>query len=118
MSEAALKRSVVDALRLLNGVHVLRLNAGATVIRSGTTSRVIHGVEPGTPDLLVMLPGGRVLWLELKTARGRLSPAQQAWHERARRMGHTVEVVRDVQSAVMACLGAKWSEGGIRDRDQ
>ena len=46
----------------------------------------------GHPDLVIALPGGRVLWIELKSSAGRLSPEQkqvrlkllalgQEWHE-------------------------------------
>lgn len=105
MTEAALKRSVISALHLaLRGRgKVLRHNAGLTVIGEGATRRVITGVEAGTPDLQVLLPGGRSVWLELKTAKGRLSRAQLSWHAEVSALGHTVVVVRDVSSALRAC---------------
>lgn len=39
--------------------------------------------DPGFPDL-VLARGGRVLFVELKTDRGRLTGHQQAWHEQLR----------------------------------
>lgn len=39
----------------------------------------------GTPDRLVLLPGGRMVLVELKTDTGRLSPRQVAWHAEAAR---------------------------------
>lgn len=36
--------------------------------------------NPGYPDLTLVHPGqGRVIWAELKTTRGRVSPAQREW---------------------------------------
>lgn len=49
--------------------------------------------EPGVPDRLVLLPGGRVYLVELKTDVGRVSPAQVEWHKRAARLGTTVHVI-------------------------
>jgi len=37
--------------------------------------------EPGFPDL-VLVRGDRLLFVELKSARGRITPAQQAWLDR------------------------------------
>jgi hypothetical protein len=102
VSEADLKRAVIAALSRLRGVHVLRLNAGITVLGTGQKRRAIVGCEPGTPDVLVMLPDQRVMWLELKTDKGRVSKVQAAWHAMARSLGHTVEVVRTVEDAVRA----------------
>jgi len=39
--------------------------------------------EKGVPDRLVLLPGGRLELVELKTSRGRVSAAQRLWHDRA-----------------------------------
>jgi hypothetical protein len=48
------------------------------------------------PDLC--LP--RFGWLEVKKGNGRLSPAQIAWHEKARRQGVRVATVRTVLEAL------------------
>lgn len=49
--------------------------------------------EKGLPDRMVLLPGGRVYLCELKTERGRLSAAQDLWHERAAALGTVVQVL-------------------------
>lgn len=50
-------------------------------------------IERGTPDRLVLLPGGRSELVELKTDHGQLEPAQRVWHARARLLGHDVTVL-------------------------
>ena len=100
--ESDLLRATMRALAMMPHCHALRLNAGLTILGSGKAARAIRGVEPGTPDVLVMLRNGRVLWIELKTSTGKLSDAQTAWHARARSMGHDVLVARSVQDAVDA----------------
>ncbi len=52
---------------------------------------------PGIPDLAVMLPEGKVLWIEVKSEKGKLSPNQTAFHERLRGLEHDVIVARRVQ---------------------
>lgn len=59
----------------------------------GRTMKMIP-VEKGAPDRLVLLPGGRIELVELKTDTGVVSPKQKLWHERARMLGVEVAVVR------------------------
>ena len=47
----------------------------------------------GVPDRLVILPGGRILFVELKTKGGRLKPIQVWQQERIRRRGVEVRTV-------------------------
>lgn len=48
----------------------------------------------GFPDRIVLLPGGVLVWVELKRPQdGRLSPAQKVQHVLLRRMGQRVEAV-------------------------
>lgn len=59
----------------------------------GYTMKLIPA-EKGAPDRLVILPGGRLLLVELKVAKGgQVAPAQRYWHERAESLGFTVPVI-------------------------
>jgi len=49
--------------------------------------------EKGLPDRLVLLPGGRLYLVELKTDTGRVSAAQDLWHQRAAQLGTRVAVL-------------------------
>lgn len=51
----------------------------------------------GTPDFVVAMPGGRTVWVEAKSAKGKLSPEQRAWMAALVRVGHTAHVVRSMQ---------------------
>jgi len=48
----------------------------------------------GVADRIVLLPGGVVWFVELKTARGRLSPWQKLFAADMRRMGMNYIVIR------------------------
>lgn len=44
--------------------------------------------EPGFPDLVIALPAGRTLWLELKSKNGRMSEEQKQWRMMLMHLGH------------------------------
>lgn len=63
----------------------------------------------GIPDLYAVHAGLSLrLWVECKSATGRLRPAQAAWHERERAAGGTVLVARSAADLVapLKALGA------------
>lgn len=51
-------------------------------------------LSPGWPDITLLLPGGRVVFIELKAGKGRLSDEQKALHAQARYLGHEIHEVR------------------------
>jgi hypothetical protein len=64
-----------------------------------------QGVLAGIPDLILVLPGGRVRFIEVKTATGRLSPAQREIHGLLVALGSPPAVCRsidDVRRALVA----------------
>ena len=49
----------------------------------------------GWPDRLILLPGGKVAFAELKAPQGRLSPIQVQRHVQLRDLGFSVFVIND-----------------------
>ena len=49
--------------------------------------------KTGMPDRLILLPGGRVIWVELKTSGGHLEEIQKLQHKRLNDLGHRVVVI-------------------------
>lgn len=60
------------------------------VRQRGGMSEKLSPNTAGTPDRLVLMPGGKVYLVELKTLTGRLSPAQVLWHSKAAARGTEV----------------------------
>lgn len=79
-NEAAWQRTVVEAAKRLGWQHY------HTVYSIGT--------EAGYPDLTLFHPVHGVLWIELKTAKGVVSQAQQDWIATIRDAGQRVYVFR------------------------
>lgn len=74
------------------------------------------GIRPGVCDLPILIAGGRTIWLELKYNGGRLSGDQDSFADRARALGHIVEVI-DATDSLDASkqLYALLEKYGIKD---
>lgn len=92
MREASVERILVDGIRKAGG-------------------RALKFVSPscaGVPDRIVLLPGGRVIFVELKQNVGRLSMMQIVMQARLRKLGMDVRTlygaadVRDFLKEVMS----------------
>jgi len=51
----------------------------------------------GVPDQIVMMPGGRIWFVELKAPGKEARPQQQKRHKELREMGFTVKVLDTIQ---------------------
>lgn len=72
----------------------------------------------GVPDRIVFLPDTRVIFVELKTDTGVLSPLQKIQIDRLKKLGQWVEVVKDIQGVKMFFqdLGYMDTASGIATR--
>lgn len=61
--------------------------------RGGQVRKVRWIGRNGAPDRVVMLPGGRVIWVELKAPGQKAKPHQAREHARMQAMGQLVAVV-------------------------
>lgn len=101
MSETDLVRNVLAALKAKR-VWAWRANSGAMVFGQGESRYVIKGAPAGTPDILVVLPGGRLCGLECKVGKAKQRPSQVLWQRKAERHGVRYAVVRSVSEALRA----------------
>jgi hypothetical protein len=93
---------IVAALEAL-GRHVVRIQCGRVKVRGGW----MHLAPTGTPDLYVLGWG----WLETKMDKTKPSPDQLAMHDRIRRAGELVAVVRTPAEAIRAVSSGRIREG-------
>ncbi len=61
--------------------------------------KFIPDLMRGMPDRMVLLPGGRIVWVELKTDTGHLEPIQQVRHKELEQAGQIVRVVWSTEEA-------------------
>ena len=105
--EADLQRSVVIALRFALPKTAIIHHCANEVTEPGPRGAkrqailVGMGVHPGFADLIVLCKG-RVLFLELKSIKGRLSPAQEAFRDAVLAQGFGWAPVRSLDDALGA----------------
>jgi len=82
----------------IRGAQVIRNNTGLLFIKDENgKSRAIKTGSPGSPDLIAFLPEGRVLCIECKSKKGKLSDLQKAFIEKMRKNKHEAVVVRSLE---------------------
>ena len=85
--------------------------------RGGLSYKFVSPGNIGVPDRIVITPSGEVLFVELKTETGRLSPVQEHQLERLRRQNCNAIVLygkEEVEKAVTAIFGGAEKGGDIR----
>ena len=103
--EADLQRAVVQTLRFALPRSAIIHHCANEVTEPGPRGAkrqailVGMGVHPGFADLLVLCDG-RVLFLELKSLKGRLSPSQEAFRDTVLAQGHGWALVRALDDAL------------------
>lgn len=81
-------------------LRVMRLNSGKVKTATGSW---IQLAPTGTPDVLVLLPHGKCVWLEFKRKGEVQSDAQRAWEAHATsELGHAVVVCETAEAALAA----------------
>ncbi|RBI69883.1 VRR-NUC domain-containing protein [Roseovarius sp. TE539] len=105
--EADLQRAVVTALRFALPRTAIIHHCVNEVTEAGPRGAkrqailVGMGVQPGFADLMVLCDG-RVLFLELKAPKGRLSATQTAFRDAVRAQGFSWALVRSLNDALGA----------------
>ena len=59
-----------------------------------------EGLKRGSPDLYVMLPEGKIAWLELKVKGGSLSLEQRMFRDVCNRLGHHWAVAKSLDDVI------------------
>jgi hypothetical protein len=95
---------VPTILRLcqLRRLWAWRVNSGTVLLASGHR---ITLAPPGTPDVLLVLPGGYLAGLEAKTPTGAVRTSQRAWARVAADHGVRYAVVRSAAEVVAVLDG-------------
>ncbi len=104
--EEALQRAVVAIVRRLQPRHVVWAHAPCSEgLRGRWTHWNAQGAEEGTGDYIVALPGGRTVWLEFKSATGRMRKGQIKHRDALVLGGHIHAVPRTVSAALLVIGG-------------
>lgn len=95
--EKRLQQAIVAYIRAVAPqVIVCAIPNAALRTRAGGAANAVPGLLKGMPDLEIIAPGGLCFFLELKTAGGRLSAAQDALRLRLMSMSVPWALVRSI----------------------
>lgn len=101
--ESGIQRDIVHFIRaVLPGAVVMAIPNGSQRTSTGRPANAVPGFLPGAPDLVIALPGGAVLWMEVKSPIGRVSENQILVHGLLNAAGHTCVVVRSIDDVRQA----------------
>ena len=109
MSEAILQQTLVSILKTLYPDYVINLSLSGISLNGSAKenaqtmySMIQQGFSRGMPDLLLYLPNGKVLNMELKTDKGKQSADQVDVQNRLTKLGHNYYIIRTVYEAFNA----------------
>ena len=109
MSESTLQITLISMLRTLYSDYVINLSLNGISIPTDIKTKTLiinqmkkEGMEKGMPDLLLYLPNGKVLNMELKTDKGKQSADQVDVQNRLTKLGHNYYIIRTVYEAFNA----------------
>jgi len=94
--EGAVLRAVLDYLAIRH-ITAWRINTGAAQTESG---RFIRFGVPGMSDIIGILPGGRFLAIEVKSAKGAATEAQLIFLAEIAKAGGLAFVARSVEDVI------------------
>ena len=106
--EAGIQKAIVTYIRsVVKNCLVMAIPNGSQRTANGRPANAVAGMLPGAPDLVVALPEGKVLWLEVKAPKGRIQDSQVLVHEKLGEIGHAIHVVRSIDEVkeIMNQLG-------------
>ena len=107
LSERDLHAGVVEYLKLVLVSDAVMHHSPNEGRRGWKAQRDIktHGTKAGWPDLEI-LHRGNTYFVELKSAKGRLTTRQKQCHEQLRQAGFCVETCRSLNEVIICCQ--KW----------
>lgn len=97
--ERAIQSSCRQIARIHEGAGRLACvrisNSG--VVRAGGKYMTKNPEMLGIADFVLLIKNGPTIWVELKADDGRMSPGQQVFRDRVKRVGHPYHIVRSVE---------------------
>ena len=98
--EGAVVRSILDLCARMRA-PAWRLNSGAFAIEDGSGKRrFVRASWRGAPDVVALTHQHGTVWIECKSAVGRLTPDQVAFREQCRERGIVYVVARSVDDVL------------------
>lgn len=100
-SEIAIQQTFRNRAKIVcPGVRLVAVPNGGKRSQWAAAQAKREGMSKGFPDLVALAPGGKVAFLEMKSAKGRVSDSQGEWLDDLHAMGFPCGIFRDADSAI------------------
>jgi len=101
-SEHSMQSALIERLHQRARVPLLAFAIPNAAKRSPRTAAQLkrEGMLAGVADLCIMLEGGFVIWMELKTRKGRVRAGQKAFRASCDMLGHPYLMPRTLDDAI------------------
>ena len=97
MKESDIQRSIIGYLQILENKGILYFfRSGSGSIRTEKGGFFKTG-KSGCPDISVVIKGGQYVGIEVKTAKGKMSPAQKQTQAQITNLGGVYILVRSLE---------------------
>jgi hypothetical protein len=103
VSELSIQAQILAYIKLQAkpGVFAFAIpNAGKRGPRAQTQAKR-EGMMSGVSDLAILMPGGRVAWLEVKRAKGKQTPMQKVFSQLCYDINHLYGVAYSLDDAIV-----------------
>jgi hypothetical protein len=97
LKEGDILRQIMAYLKA-NRIYSWRQNTGGVPLGDGKGFR--PAATRGVPDIIGILPGGRMLAIEVKSEKGRITPEQESFLDEINRNGGVAFVARSLDHVV------------------
>lgn len=85
----------------VNNIAFFAVPNGGKRGKSAQVQAKREGIQSGVPDVVILLPGGRAIFVEMKRRKnGRVTPEQKKWIKLLRNLGFTAEVCKGSDEAI------------------
>ncbi|MCL2198767.1 MAG: VRR-NUC domain-containing protein [Defluviitaleaceae bacterium] len=106
MSESRLLYEIMREVGKYAAVY--RCNSGSIKLPNG---KRFNGMPRGFADVMAVLPGGRVAFIEVKADKGKPSPEQTQFINKMQGLGALAGIARSVSEALQICKITKDTGG-------
>jgi len=100
--------------RLQSKIQAWAKEWGRPIQSNRQSSRAKTLLTPGWPDIVLILPQGRVLFIELKGKRGRLTEEQKQMKLMFMALGHTIHEIRSYRAFISLVLGPNQEQAALK----
>ena len=106
VSERDVQRQILQYLALKR-IWTIRHNTGAALIESSGKRRFVRFGTPGLADIVAFTPGGQVVWIEVKSEKGRQTEIQKEFQLKAEKHQHHYVLAKRVEDLYPLFGGVK-----------